>query len=183
MVKQPICKRSERICAKWNELFKNKNKQINELIHIINSCDDFRDKISYIIKIYEIITLELDILIQFYTINFLIVVFEKGIVIQNHFILEVEKQNNLTKFYNQYNKIFTIYQNKISNYLLQHLYNNTKDIIKDKDKECPICLENLRPCNKIKTHCNHIFHKICLFRHLINNHSCPLCRENMDFVL
>ena len=45
---------------------------------------------------------------------------------------------------------------------------------------CSICLENILNDDKHITSCNHIFHKECMARWMSLNHSCPLCRKNLD---
>ena len=46
--------------------------------------------------------------------------------------------------------------------------------------ECPICLEKYKIGEyKRKLHfCNHIFHKKCIDKWLINNINCPICRKD-----
>jgi hypothetical protein len=49
--------------------------------------------------------------------------------------------------------------------------------------ECPICLENISPENKIVTSCNHVFHKQCIEQLKSREQfggaltKCPLCRS------
>jgi hypothetical protein len=181
-------KRSERIHSQWREIFIYKNKKLQELIKQINSCSDFIQRIKYFIEIYQVIVLDFDNMIhEFYTVDFLVIVFEKGYEIKDHInsFLEIEtknyKKNDIKYLFNIFNKIYSIYVNKVSNHLLEHLHNKNKN--KNINKECPICMENIKPCYKINTYCNHSFHNLCLLKHLINNSSCPLCREKMDLVL
>jgi hypothetical protein len=180
-----MVKRSERIRSKWSEIFKNKNRKLMELIKKNNSCSDFNQRIKYFIEIYQVIVLDFDNLIHdFYTLDFLIIVFEKGYEIKDHFILLLEsesennKKNHIKYLYHKFNKIYSIYVNKITNHLLHNNKTNKKDT-----KECPICMENIKPCFKINTCCNHSFHNLCLLRHLIKHNSCPLCREKMDLFI
>ena len=191
IVNQQFVKRSERIHAKLNVIFKNKLHSISDLMNKINNCYVFRDKINYFIEIFQIILLDLNNFInEFYTNNFLLIVFEKGSKIKDilNTLIELENKTDLKYIYNKFNKIFIIYTNIISHHFLKHLHNininknnnkNNKNIM----EECPICLENLKSCNKIKTYCNHLFHTICLFKHLIKYNSCPLCRVKIVLII
>jgi len=57
-----------------------------------------------------------------------------------------------------------------------------------KDKECPICLDNLTYNTIQKTNCEHEFCKDCLtrtvkgFLNKRNKAKCPLCRSNIDII-
>ena len=50
-----------------------------------------------------------------------------------------------------------------------------KDLINEKTISCSICLDTIDINDKIKTRCNHIFHKNCLEKWKKNN--CPNCRS------
>ena len=50
------------------------------------------------------------------------------------------------------------------------------------EKECPICLNNVRPRNHKTLPCGHVLHSTCL-KNLINSNcqkKCPVCRANLD---
>ena len=59
---------------------------------------------------------------------------------------------------------------------------------KEHNDECPICYDNECLKFKIKTPCNHIFHKECLLNcrktrmieHNKNENECPYCRKGLD---
>ena len=47
--------------------------------------------------------------------------------------------------------------------------------------DCSICLENIiNEETKQITSCNHTFHEECMAKWMSLNHSCPLCRKNLD---
>ena len=53
--------------------------------------------------------------------------------------------------------------------------------IKEHLDDCSICLENIiNEEHKKITTCNHTFHEECMVRWMSLNHSCPLCRKNLD---
>lgn len=46
---------------------------------------------------------------------------------------------------------------------------------------CPICLEIFEEKSFVViTPCSHIFHRSCIFTWLLNNNTCPICRESCD---
>ncbi|XP_050236922.1 RING-H2 finger protein ATL66-like [Mercurialis annua] len=47
------------------------------------------------------------------------------------------------------------------------------------EDECVICLEDFKEGDKCKilTRCNHIYHKACVDRWIVNDAHCPICRE------
>ena len=51
-------------------------------------------------------------------------------------------------------------------------------------KYCSICLEKINKCGKNITlnECNHIFHKKCLEKWVIQNNSCPNCRTEVNLI-
>ena len=53
--------------------------------------------------------------------------------------------------------------------------------IKEHLDDCSICLENIiNEEHKKITTCNHTFHEECMAKWMSLNHSCPLCRKNLD---
>ena len=51
-------------------------------------------------------------------------------------------------------------------------------------KYCTICLDKINKCGKNITlnECNHIFHKKCLEKWVIQNNSCPNCRTEVNLI-
>ena len=51
-------------------------------------------------------------------------------------------------------------------------------------KYCSICIEKINKCGKNITlnDCNHIFHKKCLEKWVIQNNSCPNCRTEVNLI-
>lgn len=52
---------------------------------------------------------------------------------------------------------------------------------KEKDKTCPICLDNFQENQFKRTlHCSHEYHKKCIDKWInkFSNHSCPTCRSD-----
>jgi hypothetical protein len=47
------------------------------------------------------------------------------------------------------------------------------------NSECPICMELITSTNTTITDCGHAFHSSCIFRHIVKNNLCPLCRNEM----
>lgn len=45
--------------------------------------------------------------------------------------------------------------------------------------ECAICMEPLQTVDTITTRCGHMYHGTCMFQHIKNNDSCPLCRGTL----
>jgi hypothetical protein len=46
--------------------------------------------------------------------------------------------------------------------------------------ECPICLDNYQSNREVMNlDCNHVFHHDCIRLWLIENNTCPQCRENI----
>jgi hypothetical protein len=45
--------------------------------------------------------------------------------------------------------------------------------------ECPICMESITSTNTTITDCGHAFHSSCIFKHIVKNNLCPLCRNEM----
>jgi hypothetical protein len=61
---------------------------------------------------------------------------------------------------------------------------------KEYPDECPICYDNDCLKYKVKTPCNHIFHKDCILKHLYkriedksNKYDCPYCRNDIGTFL
>lgn len=58
--------------------------------------------------------------------------------------------------------------------------NITNEQVIPTNESCSICLESYSEVKPgIKIECNHIFHKECIVEWLINNETCPLCRQNI----
>jgi hypothetical protein len=52
---------------------------------------------------------------------------------------------------------------------------------KEKETECPLCMDNMRVDNATELNCGHKFHTTCLIENLIigNHYTCPMCRRPM----
>lgn len=59
-------------------------------------------------------------------------------------------------------------------YNLSNIRHN--NYIIDTSLECPVCYEIITD-NLTITFCNHIYHKECIYKWLILNDSCPICRK------
>lgn len=56
-----------------------------------------------------------------------------------------------------------------------------KEIVKDSDQQCVICLSDFNKEEEaVKTSCNHLYHKECLRTWFKENNSCPTCRKTVD---
>jgi len=44
-------------------------------------------------------------------------------------------------------------------------------------KECPICIENIRDTGYVVTECGHYYCLKCFLEHIQNNNKCPMCRN------
>lgn len=66
---------------------------------------------------------------------------------------------------------------RYSNYLTEMM-----PICEPCQDDCSICLEPLAVKQCVKTSCNHIFHRLCMFKigKMYKFPPCPLCRENMS---
>ena len=52
--------------------------------------------------------------------------------------------------------------------------------VEQPNPECPICMESITiTTNTTITDCGHAFHSSCIFRHIVKNNLCPLCRNEM----
>jgi hypothetical protein len=47
--------------------------------------------------------------------------------------------------------------------------------------DCPICFEPNKYNIVVTTQCAHIFCDMCITKHLQKNHTCPLCRESIEY--
>jgi hypothetical protein len=47
---------------------------------------------------------------------------------------------------------------------------------------CAICMDNIEPRAKLITKCFHVFHESCIMNWVINNNSCPVCKEKSLFL-
>jgi len=56
---------------------------------------------------------------------------------------------------------------------------NKKNRVSEPVEPCSICLDDINPSEQIKTKCNHMYHKKCLARWLVDKSSCPICRTNL----
>ena len=58
---------------------------------------------------------------------------------------------------------------------------NMDDYNELKTENCSICIELIENDNNeiIKLNCNHVFHKDCLSPWLVNENTCPLCRQTV----
>ena len=45
--------------------------------------------------------------------------------------------------------------------------------------DCSICFDEIKEEDKKKINCNHVFHKDCLSPWLVNENTCPLCRQTV----
>ena len=90
----------------------------------------------------------------------------------------VDKPIDITKLY-QVTKITNETENK-------NLNNNEIDDTDEKEKEvekeeiiCPICLDSIEDQSVI-TSCKHVFHEECLSMWIIDHHTCPYCRSELQ---
>ena len=44
-------------------------------------------------------------------------------------------------------------------------------------RECPICIENIRDTGYVVTECGHHFCLKCFIKHIQHNNKCPMCRN------
>tara|TARA_Y100000389_G_scaffold23464_2_gene20084 strand:- start:20035 stop:20385 length:351 start_codon:yes stop_codon:yes gene_type:complete len=44
-------------------------------------------------------------------------------------------------------------------------------------KECPICIENIRDTGYVVTECGHNYCLKCFLEHIQSNNKCPMCRN------
>jgi len=68
---------------------------------------------------------------------------------------------------------------RYSNYLTE-----TMSICEPSQDDCSICLEPLADKQCVKTSCNHIFHRLCMFKteKMCKFPPCPLCREHISIL-
>lgn len=64
----------------------------------------------------------------------------------------------------------------LTSFYLKNIYNLNITFKFQKNKQCPICLENNVTCI---TKCKHHFHFTCLFKWIRKNKTCPICREKL----
>lgn len=155
-----------------NNVFKNrigKNKEFQKMFNyfsdiIMDDYDDFTGRFNdyYYIECFKLIK---DNFITYINklddryVSFFIDIYKKII-------------------YEQYEKVIKRKNNK-ANKLLKNLEKiKCKSKEKNKDK-CVICFENLKNNLVVKTPCNHLVHRKCLKKWLLDNKTCPLCRKNI----
>jgi hypothetical protein len=85
----------------------------------------------------------------------------------------IECFQNLLEFANfglNIKGIFMIYQNYLMN----------ERGLEEQIDECIICMENFENHDKIlKTICNHIYHRKCIVKWMLQNRNCPICRKKL----
>ena len=105
-----------------------------------------------------------------------------NINLDNNFLFQKELKklkNELNKNYKTFIKI-----NNNNNYnkkeIKQFKYNNKKDLNYNQNK-CCICLNLIDINDKLLVinNCNHIFHKNCLNKWLLEKKHCPICRNKI----
>jgi hypothetical protein len=66
--------------------------------------------------------------------------------------------------------------------LLEETKINDKTIIKNENKQCPICLDNYKIKDKISyLPCFHLYHYKCIKKWLKTSKICPLCKKEVNF--
>lgn len=151
-----------------NRVFKNKigsNKEFQKMFNyfcdiIMDDFDDFTGRFNdfYYIECFKLI--------------------------KDNFISYINKldDNYVTFFMNIYKKIifeqFEKVTKKKNNRANKKLKTLEKISVKCNDK-CIICFENLKNNLTVKTPCNHLVHRKCLKKWLLDNNNCPLCRNEI----
>jgi hypothetical protein len=55
------------------------------------------------------------------------------------------------------------------------------EIFSSEDQECPICLNDICPCDAVRqlSNCSHTFHRSCIDLWLLRRADCPLCKQTV----
>ena len=106
-----------------------------------------------------------------------------NINLENNFLFlkELKKlKNELNKNYKTFIKINNNNNNFNKKEIKQFKYNNKKDLNYNQNK-CCICLNLIDINDKLLVinNCNHIFHKNCLNKWLLEKKHCPICRNKI----
>lgn len=177
-------KKSER-----NYLLNNKSrnivfKMIKEKMNDVQNEEYPKNKIIITLSIYNLVLDNFNLLFIEYISGYYLynIVFNKALEIKESIISEIEKGYKFKHFNKCMEKIIILLKKKYLDNIFDKLLKKTiynKDN-KDNKNNCAICLDHLTN-NVFETTCNHKYHKKCLYRHLLNSLSCPLCRNCMHF--
>ena len=167
-------KRSERIYNNEDKLLKSITKTISQKISLANNLYIFKEKITHISYIYELVTKNFKLLCSSKKCTgFFYNMMKKKEEIELALKKEIEKGSKLKTFSKKIMKILDLFEDKF----IESYFNNMKSKTNLDVNDCPICLETIIKKDKVTTNCSHCFHKKCLFQHILNKDTCPICRS------
>jgi hypothetical protein len=177
------CKRSKRIQEKNEVIFTSILQKISDYIQTFQMETDTIEKIRIIVNIYILIVDNFDIIINSKSNrNCIFNLFKLMITKKNGFesdILNNEHERNnktIQKLYKTFIKTYTKFENRYIDFYFRNYCVSTTI---NENRDCPICLEIIQKKKQIITNCGHCFHKFCLFMHIIEKETCPLCRTSI----
>jgi hypothetical protein len=171
-----LTKKSERLVNKNRILYKNICNLIISKLNLHNEIIGIKNKLNNVIVIHKIILENFNLLFSHDIHNksylFYILIINKANDLINEQKIHIDNGYKLKTLYKEFSKIISVIESKYIDYMSINTKKN--DLV---DTECPICIELIKKHNLLKTRCGHYFHKKCIYKHILNINSCPMCRE------
>lgn len=183
---------SKRIFNRKNRDFSCIHVKLGEMINLIKNENEMKKKIDLYSDFYVYILENFDLLTsnksQLNSVNsFLNVLLYKGEDNLNILKSSLERGEKIKMCCKRYFKIYSAFEKKYKDYLLQSLIHTLtpidlelkNDLYHHSINDCPICFETIKKKDYTITNCNHYFHKICLAKSILDRRTCPICRSKI----
>jgi len=177
-----IIRKSERIIDKNKLVMESFCYTLQKYIDLIKCEYYFINQMNIFTNMYQYILDNLNIILKFtYYTNFVNPVVKRGIEKLSDYDVYVKSQEykyRMKQLIHIQKKLIHIFS-RIETKYIEHFFPRNRIIVTTPtdDDMCPICLENIPKNKVIVTNCNHCFHTKCLFMHIIERNSCPICRD------